>query len=237
MRSTLQQIIAGVALCGAATAGGAQPLPPTPVQNVVQLSASASAELPNDWMSLTLSTVREGPEAQAVQAQLKAALEAALSEARRAAQPEALQVRTGTFNLAPRYGRDGRISAWQGTAELLLEGRDFARIGGAAGRIQGLTVARVAFSLSKAQKEQAESQVQAQAIERFKARAAEIAKAFGFSAYSLQTISVQTGEQIQPPRPYMLATEARGASADMTLPTEAGTGTLRVTVSGSIQMK
>lgn len=229
--------IIATAMGWAALAASAQALPPGTLQNTVQLSASASAELPNDWMSLTLSTVREGPEAQAVQTQLKAALEAALHEARRSAQPEAMQVRSGQFSLTPRYGREGRISAWQGTAELLLEGRDFARISSTAGRIQGLTVARVAFSLSKAQKEQAESQVQAQAIERFKIRAAEIAKAFGFSAYGLHNLSVQTGEQIPPPRPYMLAMEARGATVDAALPTEAGTGTLRVTVSGSIQLK
>lgn len=237
MRNTLQQIIAGAALCAAAAAGVAQPLPPAPAQNVVQLSASASTELPNDWMSLTLSTVREGADAQAVQTQLKTALEAALSEARGAAQPDAMNVRTGSFSLAPRHGRDGRISAWQGTAELVLEGRDFARISATAGRIQGLTVARVAFSLSKAQKDQAESQVQARAIERFKARAAEIASAFGFSSYGLREVSIQTGEQPSPPRPYMLAMEARGVQAEAALPVEAGKGTLRVTVSGSIQMK
>lgn len=222
---------------GAALAVGAQPVPSAEPQNLVQLSASASAELPNDWMSLTLSTVRESAAAETVQAELKTALQAALDEARRQAQPDAMQVRSGNFSLTPRYGREGRISAWQGTAELLLEGRDFARISAAAGRIQGLTVARVAFSLSRAQQEQAEAQVQAQAIARFQARAAEIARAFGFAGYRLHNVSVQGGEQSPPPRPYLMAAQARSAGADAPLPSEAGTGTLRVTVSGTIQLK
>jgi len=145
------KIYASCILLTLATVSFAQPSVVPPPQNVVQLSASAALEVPHDWLALAMSTSRDGTDAQAVQAQLKMALDAALTEARSSAQPGALQVRTGNFTLTPRRGRDGHINGWQGSAELLLEGRDFARISAAAGRIQTLTVASAAFGLSREQ--------------------------------------------------------------------------------------
>lgn len=219
-----------------ATVSWAQPSSASPPQNVVQLSASAVLEVPHDWLALAMSTSRDGTDAQVVQAQLKTALDAALTEARPSAQPGALQVRTGNFTLTPRRSRDGHINGWQGSAELLLEGRDFARISAVAGRIQTLTVASVAFSLSREQQAAVESQVQAQAIERFKLRAADIAKAFGFTAYTLREVTVSSSEP-NLPRPRFLAMTASNASMDAALPVEAGKGVVQVTVSGAVQLK
>ncbi len=230
------KIYASCILLTLATVSFAQPSVVPPPQNVVQLSASAALEVPHDWLALAMSTSRDGTDAQAVQAQLKMALDAALTEARSSAQPGALQVRTGNFTLTPRRGRDGHINGWQGSAELLLEGRDFARISAAAGRIQTLTVASAAFGLSREQQAAVESQVQAQAIERFKLRATDIAKAFGFAGYSLREVNVSSSEPNQP-RPRFLAMAASNASTDAALPVEAGKATVQVTVSGAVQLK
>jgi predicted secreted protein len=232
----LQYAIKKIAFCvlflGAGAVFGQQDTAP---RNVVQLSASAALDVPQDWLQLTLSTSRDGADAQVVQAQLKTALDAALKEARAAAEPGALQVRTGNFSLVPRRDRDGRLTGWQGTAELLLEGRDLARISSTVGRIQTLTVVRAAFSLSREQQARVESQVQAQAIERFKARAGEVARAFGYASYGLREVTVSSNE-INPPRPRMMALAAGGATAEA-LPVEAGQGTVQVTVSGSVQLQ
>lgn len=228
------KIIAVCLVFSGAKAGFAQQV--SPPQNVVQLSATAALDVPHDWLVLAMSTSRDGPDAQAVQAQLKTALDAALKEARSTAQPGALQVRTGNFTLTPRRGRDGLINGWQGAAELWLEGRDFARISAAAGRIQTLTVSSVAFSLSREQQAAVESQVQLLAIERFKTRAADIAKAFGYAAYTLRDVNVSSSEP-NPPRPRFLAMAANGVAADASLPVEAGKGSVQVTVSGSVLLK
>jgi predicted secreted protein len=173
-----------------------------------------------------------------VQEQLKAALEAALADARSTAQAGAMEVRSGNFSLVPRQGRDGRISGWQGTAEMVLSGRDFERIAAAAGRIQGLTVAGVAFGLSREQRERLETQAQAQGIERFRLRAGEVARAFGFSGYTLREVNVSSQELGAPPRPRFMAMEVRSSSAtEAPLPLEAGQATVQVTVSGSVQLK
>ncbi len=222
-------------LAGAA-ASWAQIANVAPPQNVLQLAASGTVEVQQDLLSLQLSTTKEGPDAAGVQAQLKAALDAALAEARKSVQPGQMDVRTGNFSLYPRHNREGRISGWQGTAELWLEGRDFTRITQAAGRIQGMTLGGVSFGLSREQRARVETEAQALAIERFKTKAGELAKGFGFTGWSLREVSVQSNDQGLPPRPRM-AMEARAASTDMAVPVEAGKSTVAVTVSGTVQLR
>lgn len=232
--------LAGLLALGAvALPAAAQPLPGflPPPQNVVQLSAQGSVEVPQDLLSVTLNTAREGPDAGTVQNQLKVALDAALAEAKKLAQPGQLDVRTGAFSLYPRHGRDGKINGWQGSAELVLEGRDFARISALAGRMQTLSVGQVAFGLSREQRARVEGEAQAMAIERFKLKAADIAKGFGFAGYQLREIAVQANDQGPVPRPRMMALEARAAASDAPLPVEAGRSTVIVSVTGTVQLK
>lgn len=205
-------------------------------ENVVQLAASATVEVAQDLLSLQLNATREGPDAGQVQAQLKTVLEQALAEARRSAQPGQLDVRTGNFNVGPRYGRDGRIAAWVGTAELVLEGADFARISQAAGRVQGMALANAGFRLSRDRREQAEREAQAQAVQAFRAKATDLARGFGFAGYTLREVTVQAMDQGQPPRPRMMAMEAKAAQ-DAPVPVEAGKSAVVVTVSGGVQLR
>jgi len=222
-----------LALAASATLAQAQPYPPP--QNVLQLSASGSVEVQQDLLSLHLTTTREGADANAVQGQLKAALDAALAEARKAVVPGQLDVRTGNFALHPRYTQGGKISAWNGTAELVLEGRDFGRITQTAARIQTMTLGGVSFGLSREQRAKVETEAQSIAIERFKAKAAELAKGFGFSGYGLREVSVNANDQ-GPPRP-MRMEMAKALSSDSAMQVEAGKSTVMVTVSGSVQLK
>lgn len=220
-------------------AGGlfAQPSQVPALHNVVQLSASASVEAGQDLLAITLNTTREGADAQAVQTQLKVALDAALAEARHSAQAGLMDVRTGNFSLYPRYGRDGKSVGWQGSAELVLEGRDFVRISSTAGKIQTLTLAQVGFSLSREQRAKVEGEAQGLAIERFKSRAGEIARGFGLSGYTLREVSVSAGDQGFSPRPRLLAMQSKAMASDAPVPVEAGTTAVVVTVSGSVQLK
>lgn len=212
-------------------------MPAISVQNVVQLSAQGSIEAPQDLLSISMNTTRQGPDASTVQNQLKAALDAALAQARQGARPDQMDVHTGSFNLSPRYDRDGKITGWQGSVELVLQGRDFALISTTAGKIQTLTVGNVTFGLSREQRERVEGEAQTMAIDHFKARASQIAKDFGFAGYTLREVSVNTNDQVMPPRPRMMAMEARAAMSDAPVPVQAGNSTVLVTVSGTVQLK
>jgi len=228
--------VAATALAFTVLSAAAQGQLHPPPQNVLQLSASGSVEVQQDLLSLNLTMTREGTDANTVQGQLKAALDAALAEARKAALPGQLDVRTGNFSLHPRYTQGGRISGWNGTAELVLEGRDFGRITQTAAKIQTMTLGAVSFGLSREQRAKVETEAQTIAIERFKAKAAELAKGFGFTGYSLREVSVNANDQGFP-RPVRMAMEAKASSADSALQVEAGKSTVMVTVSGSVQLK
>lgn len=204
-------------------------------QGVVSLVASASLEVPRDLISVTLSTTREGTDAAAVQTQLKQALDAALAEARKAARPGQVDVRTGNFAMYPRHGQKGTITGWTGSTELALEGRDIAAISQLAGRITTLTVARVGYGLSKETREKAEGEATAQAIARYRAKADEAARLFGYSGYVIREVNISANEPA-PPMP-MLRGQAMAMAAEAApLPVEPGQGSVTVSVSGTIQL-
>ena len=246
MRSVLNRfaLLVLVGSASAPTLALAQTLPPP--SNVVSLSASASVEVVNDWLTIVFSTSREGPDAAAVQAQLRQALDAALAEARKAAKPGALEVQTGAFQLFPRYppaipkalgpAAGGGIVGWQGSTEMLVQGRDAQAISQLAGRIQTLTIARVGFSLSREAREKVEADITAQAISRFRARAEAASRAFGMSSHSLREVTVSSEDAGQGGPRVLMRSQASPAMGDMALPVEAGKATVTATVNGSVQL-
>jgi len=205
--------------------------------NIVSLQAQATLEVQQDLLMITLNTMRDGADAASVKTQLKAALDAALTEAKKVAQQGQLDVRTGNFSLYPRHGRDGKIIGWQGSAELVLEGRDFTRISQLAGRINTMTLGQVSFGLSLEARARVEAEVTAKAIERFRTKAQEISKGFGFSGYTVREVNVNGNDQGFVGRPRMLAMEAKVMSAEAAVPVEAGRSGVQVNVTGSVQMK
>lgn len=225
-----------LALAAVGVAAQAQTLNVSPPQRVLSLSASASMDVPNDWLTLTFSTTREAGEAGAVQAALRQALDAALAEARKVARPGQVEVRAGNLSVFPRYNPKGGISGWQGSTELVVEGRDMAAIAQLAPRVTSLTIARVGYSLSREAREQLESEVGARAIERYKQRAAEVTRQFGFNRWNLREVQLST-DAASPPMPVFKARAMAAPAADEALPVEPGRGQVSATVSGSIQME
>lgn len=232
--------VLSIGLVLGAGAARAQPVPAP--ENVVNLSASASAEVANDLLTVVFSTRREGPDAGPVQAQLKQALDAALAEARRAAQAAnaaeagAMTLRTGNFSLTPRYTDKGGASGWVGQAELVVEGRDAQALAQLTGRVQTMNIARVGWSLSREARERVEGEVVAQAIARFRAKADRTARLFGFTGWLLREVSVGGDEPRMYARPMAMAARADGAPMEAPLPVEAGQAAVTASVNGSVQL-
>ena len=234
-RKTLRHL-AVLAVAAASASALAQNAAPEP-RNVFNLSASGTVEVTQDLLRLSMSTTRDGADASAVQTQLRNALDNAVTEVKKTAQPGQMDVRTGAFSLNPRYNRDGKINGWQGTAELVLEGRDFPRITSAAARVNTLTIADVGFSLSREARASAERQAQAQAIEQFKAKAGDIVRAFGFADYSLREVSVQGSDRGAVPMLYGRAMAMKAEDQAAPVPVEPGRSSVVVTVSGAVQAR
>jgi len=223
------------------TTANAQMLP-TP-DGVLALTTNASVEVQKDVLAVTFSTTKDGADATVVQSQLKQALDAALAEARRAAKPGEVDVQTGNFALYPRYApptSSGRavISGWQGSAELVVQGRDVAAISQLSARIATMTIARVEYRLSREASQRVEGEVAAQAIAAFRAKAAAYAKQFGYGGYAIREVNVATSEPTPGPQP-MLRMQAQSASvaAAEPLPVEPGKALVSAHVTGTVQMK
>ena len=229
--------LAWLPVCLAALwSGGALAAEPTMPTGVVALTAIASVDVTRDLMSVTLTATREGADANSVQSALKQALDSALAEARPAARPGLVDVRTGNFSMYPRYSTKNTLAGWQGLAELVIEGRDLQAISQLAGRIQTMTIARVTQGLSREQREKAEGSVMSQAISRYRAQAAQVTQQFGYVSYVIREVNVGSNDQGGGPVPMLASAKSMGMSADAPLPVEAGQTSVSVTVSGTVQM-
>lgn len=225
---------------GSALAQSPSPTLPLAAQaaphQVLHLSASAHTEVAQDWLVMTLVVQKEGLQAPAVQKQLNAVLSAALGLAKPLAKPGAVEVSTGEMNVSPRYGREGKVNGWTGSAQLVLQGRDAEQIATLATRLQELTVAQIDWQLSPEQKMAAESRIQAEAVSRFQSKAQALTQQFGFAAYSLREVRVTAQEAGDGPvMPRMAMASMDAAPAPM--PTLAGKSRVVVNVSGSIVLR
>jgi predicted secreted protein len=204
---------------------------------VVSLNTSATVQVANDWISVQFTTTKEGTEAAAVQAALKDALGTALAQARQVAKPDGhVEVQGGGFSLQPRFNAKGLVNGWTGTTSLQVQGRDMGTIAELAGRVQSMTVGNLDYSLSREAREKVEGEVAAQAIARFRAKAADYAKAFGFAAFTVREANVNVDNGQPTPRPFRMKT-AMAASMSEPLPVDAGSGAVTVSVNGSVQLK
>lgn len=209
---------------------------------VLNLSANASVDVTKDLLDVTFTTTKEGTDANAVQAQLKQALDAALAEAKKVARPGQLDVQTGNFSLYPRYANavsSGRtsISGWQGSAEMTVEGRDMTAIGQLTGRIVTMAISRVTYRLSREASQKVEGDVTAEAISRYRAKAADYAKQFGYAGFTIREVSVGTNEPVSGPIPMTAMRSAVAQASSDALAVEPGKATVTATVSGTVQMK
>lgn len=230
-KTTVAALAAGLIMSSTAMAQSVAPQP----SGVLSLSSQASMDVPQDVVDITLFYEQEAPDAASLTATLNQRADAALRQAKGV---EHVNAHSGAFTVYPSTDRDGKISAWRGRTEVILESRDFAAATKLAGRMtDSMQVGSVAFSLSPEAQRATEDKLSTQAIASFRAQAQSAAAAFGYTGYSIREVNV--GRNGSSPRPMMMMS-ARNMSADakMAAPMalEAGTSTVTVNVSGSVQM-
>ncbi|RQR31175.1 DUF541 domain-containing protein [Burkholderia sp. Bp9143] len=220
----------------AAHAQAANPHFPEPA-GVLSLSSQASADVPQDIIHITLFYEQQAKDPGSLTSALNQRADAALAQTKGVS---GVTAHTGAFSVYPSTDRDGRISAWRGRTEVVLESRDFAAASKLAGQLSNqMQVANVEFSLSPEAQRAAEQKLTTDAIKSFRARADEAAKAFGYSSYSIRDVNVGGSRNVQPYPRVMAMAAAPMDSAKMSAPisVEGGKATVSVTVNGSVQMK
>jgi predicted secreted protein len=216
-------------------AAAAQPAMLPAPSGVVNLNASAASEADNDTMMITLYSELQTADAASGSATVNKALAAAISTAK---QYPKVTTRSGGYNSYPVFDRGNKITAWRIRADLMLESKSFQDAGELAGKLQGtgMLLSGMSFSLSRDARAVLEKQLTQSALKSFGEHASLIADALAFSGYSIREISVQSGGST-PPRPLAFARSAAPSDAAPPVSTEAGTTTVNVTVSGSIQLE
>ena len=220
----------------AAHAQTANPHFPEPA-GVLSLSSQASADVPQDIIHITLFYEQQAKDPGSLTSALNQRADAALAQAKGVS---GVTAHTGAFSVYPSTDRDGKISAWRGRTEVVLESRDFAAASKLAGQLSNqMQVANVEFSLSPEAQRTAEQKLTTEAIKSFRARADEAAKAFGYNSYSIRDVNVGGSRNVQPYPRMMAMAAAPMDSAKMSAPisVEGGKTTVSVTVNGSVQMK
>jgi predicted secreted protein len=202
---------------------------------VLSLNAQASSQVPQDTVDITLFYEQEAADPSSLTNALNQRADAALREAKGV---DGVTAKSGSFSVYPSTDRDGKISAWRGRVEVILESHDFAAASKLAGKMSSsMQVGSVAFSLSPEAQRNAEQKLVTQAIDSVRKQAQTAAQSFGYSNFTIREVNIGRGG-VQPRPVMMMQSRAMSADAKMAAPIamEAGTTTVTVDVNGSVQM-
>jgi predicted secreted protein len=233
LHQSLAGYVAGTVFALAACHASAQTV--APPSGVLNLDASASLDVPQDVVHVTLSYEQQADDPATLADALNQRTEQVLLAAKR---QSGVTAQTGALSVYPSTDRDGHISGWRGRSEVRLDSHDFAAASKLAGSLSSqMQISNVTFSLSNDTRDAAQKKLSGEAIAAFRQKAANASAAFGFGGFTIREVSVSAGES-SPPRPMMMARMAAApASAKMAdVPLEAGDSTVTVNVNGSVQM-
>ena len=216
----------------------AQSATPSPLRDALTLDATAAIEVIPDLAVITMVAEAQGSDAAAITREVQTAVNAALAQAKSSPSVEA---RTGGFSTSARYNNKGARDAWSVRAELVLKGKDFAVLGGLAGKLaqQKMMILSSAFELSRELRDKEEQALIERGISAFRSKALVASRAFGFANYSLREVNLASINAASPmPEPRVFAMRGPAAAAQDAEPVAivGGKVTLSLTVSGTVVM-
>jgi len=202
--------------------------------NQIHFQVERNRPVENDRMQAVLSVTAEDENPARLADQINRTTAWALKTAKAHHKVEA---RTASYQTYPVYDKN-KIRRWRGTQELVLEGSDFADLGGLVGQLQErLQVTSINFSLSPARRAAAEDEMITQALEAFKQRAELVRKQLAAKGYRIVDAFIDTGGG--QPVPIMRRAAAMSSAAEAVAPpaVQGGTSMLTVNVRGVIELQ
>jgi len=207
-----------------------------PAGPIYSLSATASEQVDNDWLTATLAVQVEGEDPAALARRIDEAMSAALA----IVEPvEALRVATRDYRIAPEYDERGqRTPRWRGSQQLELQTGDIEAATMAVGRLQeSLQMQGMRFSVDPDTLAQASDRLIVEALQRFQARAELIARTLGATSHRVIDADVSTGEAMgYAPSPRMSMRSADSAAYESAPALSGGTSEVSVSVRGRIEL-
>lgn len=207
-------------------AAGAQPEFPQ-----LSLSASASREVAQDRVAVTLYASRESPEPGPAQAQVNELLNPVLA---RLKGREDLEVQSAGYR-SDAVWQDSRIVAWRARGAIRLTAAPSEEFNKLVGELAStLNVESVMHFLSRDARLTVEKSLIADAVAAFRDKAQSATRAFGYRNWTLRSVSVnESGHEPPHPVPKMMMSRAEAADA-APMPIAEGRTTVSVSVGGTV---
>ena len=201
--------------------------------NLVNLSAQAERDIPNDLLTATLATEAEGADpaqlADGVNRTMQRALAAALAY-------RSVKTQSAGYQTIPVYDKN-RVARWRVRQELRLDTADFAAATELIGMLQStLVVTGLTLAVSGEARRKAENALIAEALSAFDERARVVRDAMKAKGYRVRDLQVSPGGA--PPRPvFAMAARALSSESVAQPALEPGSARILITVSGTIQLQ
>lgn len=158
---------------------------------VVQLQAQAATEVAQDTVQFVLFVQEQGSDQRQLTRDVNRVLAQAQEQAQELIGEKAIDLYTGAFSVSPRYSDQGEIASWQARAELVLESTQIDETAEIAGQLAELmSIARINFSLSDAERNKYEEELTKNAIAAFEQRARLMVQSLGHDYYRLKELNV-----------------------------------------------
>lgn len=201
--------------------------------NVVSLDAEVHREIPNDQMRASLFAEHSDIDP----AKLANLINRQMNDARKlAALYPSIRFASGDNQTYPVYDNKNRLAGWRSRAEVRLECRDLRMCSELIGKLQGgLQLGNWEFAIADDTRQRIEAELTIAAIAAFRAKADVIAQAFAGRPYRIVNMTLNSR---LPYAPQVAFGKAAMMAADAAPPlAEGGSGSVVVTVSGSIQVQ
>jgi len=201
--------------------------------NVISLDAEARREVANDLMRASLFAEMNDADA----ARLANNINNKMHEAKKLAGAyPGIRFSAGDNQTYPVYDQKNRMTGWRSRAEVRLECRDFRQCSELIGKLQSfLQLGSWEFTIADETRQRVESELTSEAIAAFRGKAEVVAKAFKSKSYRIVNMALNSR---MPYAPRMAYAKAGVMAAEAAPPmAEGGTGSVMVTVNGSIQVQ
>jgi len=197
----------------------------------VHLNAAAQAEVQTDRLVVIMSAQAEGKEAATAADEVNRRMDWAVGTLK--GQP-AVQTQTLGYRSDAIYD-ENTIRGWRVRQSLRMESHDGRLLGDLVSRLQErLEVQSIDYRISQERRREHLDELTRQALQRFQARATQVAESLGRNRFRIVLINIRDGQEQPRPMARAMRQEVRAAVAPARF--ETGSQQLSVTVDGEIQL-
>ncbi len=206
----------------------------------ISVEHQAQQEVSNDLASITLFAEFRDKEANSASQRAAIATQQAMA---RLQSDSSISEKRSSLQTWNDYGPDGKIAGWRARAEIVIEGKDFAALGKAGGRLSPeFSYAGVSYRLSHEARQKEEQALMTRAVAAWREKANTVVGALGYAnGFEAVDVTVRTssdagvaGPQMRMAQPMLMAASADGAPAAAL---EGGRSKVTVTISGVVRAK